>query len=65
MLRLPAASKKPHPALEHLEDRLTPAQIDPILEWNAVAIKVNRVSYSGGARGVCQRRSSGKGGEPG
>lgn len=34
------------PRIESLEERVVPA-IDPILEWNAVAIEVNRVSYSG------------------
>jgi hypothetical protein len=33
--------------VEQLEDRCTPS-VDPILEWNANAIEVNRVSYSGG-----------------
>src|SRR5262249_11823291 len=42
------APKTSRLSLEQLEQRLTPAQIDPILEWNAVAIEVNRVSYSGG-----------------
>src|SRR5262249_1375071 len=40
----------PHRAflnVEQLEDRCTPS-VDPILEWNANAIEVNRVSYSGG-----------------
>ena len=36
------------PLLERLEDRCLPSGIDPILEWNAVALEVNRVSYSGG-----------------
>jgi hypothetical protein len=40
------------PVLESLEERcllsgIDPV-IDPILEWNAVALEVNRVSYSGG-----------------
>lgn len=34
------------PQVETLEQRCLPA-VDPILEWNAVAIEVNRVSYSG------------------
>src|SRR5215831_8012248 len=34
------------PTLEQLEDRCAPS-VDPILEWNANAIEVNRVSYSG------------------
>src|SRR5262245_49199857 len=44
------ARRKPtgRPAVELLEDRCVPAAIDPILEWNAVALEVNRVSYSGG-----------------
>ena len=33
--------------LEQLEERCL-LSVDPILEWNAVAIEVNRVSYSGG-----------------
>lgn len=33
--------------VEQLEDRCTPS-VDPILEWNANAIEVNRISYSGG-----------------
>jgi hypothetical protein len=33
--------------VEELEDRIVPA-VDVILEWNAVALEVNRVSYSGG-----------------
>lgn len=32
--------------IEVLEERCVPA-VDPILEWNAVAVEVNRVSYSG------------------
>src|SRR5262245_32416753 len=36
------------PQLERLEDRCLPSGIDPVLEWNAVALEVNRVSYSGG-----------------
>jgi hypothetical protein len=32
--------------VEQLEERCTPS-VDPILEWNANAIEVNRVSYSG------------------
>src|SRR5262249_5298133 len=32
--------------LEQLEERCAPS-VDPILEWNANAIEVNRVSYSG------------------
>lgn len=44
----PLSTKTARLTLEQLEERLTPAQIDPILEWNAVAIEVNRVSYSGG-----------------
>lgn len=32
--------------VEVLEERCVPA-VDPILEWNAVAIEVNRISYSG------------------
>jgi hypothetical protein len=44
------ARRKPtgRPAVELLEDRCVPAAIDPILEWNAVALEVNRMSYSGG-----------------
>src|SRR5262245_22362792 len=34
-------------AIETLEDRCLMAA-DPILEWNAVALEANRVSYSGG-----------------
>lgn len=34
------------PRIEALEERIVPA-IDPILEWNAIAIEVNRISYSG------------------
>lgn len=34
-------------AIEALEERCVPS-IDPILDWNAIAIEVNRVSYSGG-----------------
>jgi hypothetical protein len=33
--------------LERLEERCL-LSVDPILEWNAVALEVNRVSYSGG-----------------
>jgi vanadium-dependent haloperoxidase-like protein len=36
------------PVLEALEHRCLLSGIDPILEWNAVALEVNRVSYSGG-----------------
>src|SRR5262245_58293524 len=36
------------PRLDQLEDRCLPSGLDPILEWNAVALEVNRVSYSGG-----------------
>src|SRR5205814_8841894 len=32
--------------VEQLEERCTPS-VDPILEWNANAIEVNRVSYTG------------------
>src|SRR5712691_12081274 len=35
------------PVIEALEERCVPS-VDPILEWNAVAIEVNRISYSGG-----------------
>jgi hypothetical protein len=35
------------PRLEALENRCL-LSVDPILEWNAVAIEANRVSYSGG-----------------
>jgi hypothetical protein len=35
------------PRLEALEERCLLA-VDPILEWNAVALEVNRLSYSGG-----------------
>src|SRR5262245_41481530 len=35
------------PNFESLEDRIVPA-VDPILEWNAVALEANRISYSGG-----------------
>ncbi len=35
------------PGLEQLEARCL-LSVDPILEWNAVAIEANRVSYSGG-----------------
>src|SRR5262245_29190131 len=35
-----------HLIVEQLEDRCVPS-VDPILEWNANAIEVNRVSYSG------------------
>jgi hypothetical protein len=35
------------PLLEALEDRCVPA-VDPILEWNAVAIQADRVAHSGG-----------------
>jgi hypothetical protein len=34
------------PRIEALEERCVLA-VDPILEWNAIAIEVNRVSYSG------------------
>ncbi len=34
-------------AIEVLEERCVPS-VDPILDWNAIAIEVNRVSYSGG-----------------
>jgi hypothetical protein len=34
-------------SLEHLEPRCL-LSADPILEWNAVALEVNRISYSGG-----------------
>lgn len=34
------------PQIETLEERCVPA-VDPILEWNAIAIEVNRISYSG------------------
>jgi hypothetical protein len=49
----PKPRLKPRPQqrrleLEQLEDRCTPSVVDPILEWNANAIEVNRVSYSGG-----------------
>src|ERR1700739_951614 len=45
----PRASLKPvsHLNLEGLEERCL-LSVDPILEWNAVALEVNRVSYSGG-----------------
>ena len=43
--RIPRPSCRP--TVEQLEDRCTPS-VDPILEWNANAIEVNRVSYSGG-----------------
>jgi hypothetical protein len=36
-----------HLSLEILEERRL-LSVDPILEWNAVALEVNRVSYSGG-----------------
>src|SRR5262245_37725519 len=36
-----------HLNLEGLEERCL-LSVDPILEWNAVALEVNRVSYSGG-----------------
>jgi hypothetical protein len=39
--------KGPRFRLEQLEDRIVPT-VDPILEWNAVALEVNRISYSGG-----------------
>ncbi len=32
--------------IEALEERCVPS-VDPILEWNAVALEVNRISYSG------------------
>lgn len=35
------------PGLEALEERVVP-NADVILEWNAVALEVNRISYSGG-----------------
>jgi hypothetical protein len=37
------------PCLENLETRIVPASatVDPILEWNAVAIQVDQTSYSG------------------
>jgi hypothetical protein len=35
------------PLLESLEPRVLLAAVDPIMEWNAVALEVNRVSYSG------------------
>ncbi len=35
------------PPIESLEERIVQT-IDPILEWNSVAIEVNRISYSGG-----------------
>src|SRR6516164_4314557 len=36
-----------HPKVEELEARCL-LSVDPILEWNSVALEVNRVSYSGG-----------------
>ena len=33
--------------IEALEERCVPS-VDPIMDWNAVAIEVNRLSYSGG-----------------
>src|SRR5215813_14240005 len=47
--RAPRAKPTPsgyRPTLEQLEDRCAPS-VDPILEWNANAIEVNRVSYTG------------------
>src|SRR5262249_48105708 len=40
-------TKSFRPAVELLEERCL-LSIDPILEWNAVALEVNRISYSGG-----------------
>ncbi len=34
------------PVLEYLEDRCVPAGIDPILEWNAVALQANAVTHT-------------------
>jgi hypothetical protein len=50
---LPSRSRRPRAIrrrleVEQLEDRCTPSVVDPILEWNANAIEVNRLSYSGG-----------------
>ena len=51
---MPLVRRKPRrkgfvfvPPIESLEERVVPS-VDPILEWNAVATEVNRVSYSGG-----------------
>lgn len=44
-LRTP--TKELRPVVESLEDRCMLA-VDPILEWNAVALDANRISYSGG-----------------
>ncbi len=49
-VRRPVAARRRNgfrPVVEELEDRIVPA-VDVILEWNAVALEVNRVSYSGG-----------------
>src|SRR5215831_1502630 len=45
--RLKPRPQQRHLEVEQLEDRCTPSVVDPILEWNANAIEVNRVSYSG------------------
>src|SRR6266496_2397142 len=54
--RRPPRSRRPRaaeriqrfrPAVEQLEDSCL-LSVDPILEWNAVALEANRVSYSGG-----------------
>src|SRR5437870_3858340 len=40
-------TKSFRPSVEQLEDRCL-LSVDPILEWNAVALEANRISYSGG-----------------
>jgi hypothetical protein len=43
----PPESRPYHPGVEELEARCL-LSADPILDWNAIALEVNRISYSGG-----------------